>query len=1016
MVAAQPLLRRFPIALAMTSWAAVASASQLASANNATSLWHMQGPQAQLSPSRVLRGAPPPLVLPSASFDPPLPQGTAVEDVIWVSHLLPEAPMTALRIRDINTTLGNGSALPPPAVLDAPSVLSANASEQLGQWLRLDVHLRGVHFDRVPEGGLRWSMGSNLTLGGLSYPGVVVLLHRGEVSCSCQADGWQCTMAVYCATSASVNGSTCPTNMQSAEVPSWWSSASHANGPGHVLLVVHAIPGQRGDAAVPRRRGGGKPVSPYAVQLGTVRPVGVQSIADGSRFAVCASLDDLSLWCWGSGRVGQTLQLPGLTDAALSTMQRPRQVQVHEWQALGIGVQSVYAGSGHFCSIMSDGSLWCWGENSQGQLGVGSTVSSEQPLRVKAGEWGGGGKDHMPAVNAVKSTSSGASFGRLTLLEDGTVWFWGMGREGSLGDGDATAHNVLSPQQMDMQTWGQPGSSPRIAVSTQGEKREKGGCVLLLDGTLWCWGRNWAGMVGDGTYELRKSPVQVTVANMSVVSVSGGGAHSCAILTDTSLWCWGLSTSGQVGVPSAGTGQPLPVRVQGDIWGGINSSVGVVSVSCGTRATCALLSNGDVYCWGDVDMSTHSTVPDPIPEAYTPQIVDAAAWGGAPVRQVNAGFGSACVVTADAGALWCWGRGEHGRLGIGSVDTHHHAVSVTHANTNLWSCVESHQAGMTSLVSGPPSLAYVVAGPAVPGVRLCAPGVPYGGAALPPWSETAAVPGSTKGARDRTGDGRTSASWHQVYTSVSTALHGTWPAATATLPAVQLLRTFMQRSNHANNIHIAAVRWCSASAVGTNASWEGRWGVYPWMSPCAGCSTMQHASTIALQAQANASACDTPQAECDAWQLAMVVAPPLHEVPLLLHGAQQSVPLDAAWLLLLDVPAGLRFRVLGAQVVHADAYGRGGHIPSEGGVLIVFLDVSLLSPVDVRVSLRRLGQGGKPCDVHAVDGAVVECTVGGGAGVWQLHVEVDGHAADAHSSVHVQYATPARQVAPVCSR
>ena len=132
-------------------------------------------------------------------------------------------------------------------------------------------------------------------------------------------------------------------------------------------------------------------------------------------------------------------------------------------------------------------------------------------------------------------------------------------------------------------------------------------CALKTDGTLWCWGDNWAGALGDGTTTQRSTPVQVTALENSVASVKAGYYHTCAVKTDGSLWCWGGNEKGQLGAGDT-ISRSTPVR--------IGPAEGWTAVATGAEHTCATRADGSLWCWGegaDGQLGTGDTTRHPEP-------------------------------------------------------------------------------------------------------------------------------------------------------------------------------------------------------------------------------------------------------------------------------------------------------------------------------------------------------------------------------------------------------------------
>jgi len=298
-------------------------------------------------------------------------------------------------------------------------------------------------------------------------------------------------------------------------------------------------------------------------------PVAVSGLTAATRVATggehaCALLGDSTVRCWGAGDSGQRGD---------GTFNNSSTVPV----AVGglTGAVTVVTGGYHTCALLGEGTMWCWGRNADGQLGDGTAgtqcaqttgLCSSTPVRA-------GGITNPAAITA-------GGYHTCALLGDGTAQCWGRNGQGQLGDGTIT--NSSSPVRAG-------GISGAVAVS--------GGfshtCAVLSDGTVQCWGENVEGQLGDGTSGRSSSP-PVRVSGLSgAVAVSGGYRHTCALLGDGTVQCWGRNLEGQLGDGTT-TSSTTPVRV-----GGITSAVAIAAGQGGVH-TCALLADGSVKCWGAV--------------------------------------------------------------------------------------------------------------------------------------------------------------------------------------------------------------------------------------------------------------------------------------------------------------------------------------------------------------------------------------------------------------------------------
>jgi alpha-tubulin suppressor-like RCC1 family protein len=229
-----------------------------------------------------------------------------------------------------------------------------------------------------------------------------------------------------------------------------------------------------------------------------------------------------SVACLGSNASGQ-LGVDG-------PQNRPTPVQVE-----GLVADKLLAGVSHTCARRPDGTMLCWGSNVFGQLGTGDSVSRSKPLEVTA------------LAGRVARLATGANH-TCAQTPEGELWCWGDNRYGQLGLGDRA--NRSSPAKL-------PG-----ALDASSKVFAGGGhsCAIHADGSFWCWGDNRSGQLGVGDTDPRLAPTQVTTLGNGVAAAYTGGAHTCVLKTDASVWCWGNNQYGQLGV-DVGPQTSLPVRV-----------------------------------------------------------------------------------------------------------------------------------------------------------------------------------------------------------------------------------------------------------------------------------------------------------------------------------------------------------------------------------------------------------------------------------------------------------------------
>lgn len=329
----------------------------------------------------------------------------------------------------------------------------------------------------------------------------------------------------------------------------------------------------------------------------------------------CAADSNRNLWCWGSNAQGQLA-------VDETSVRAPEIVATGGWIAVAAGGSS----PAHTCAIHFQGSLWCWGDNSRGQLGFSSL--------------------EVPQANRVRQVDAGGwadvSTGPLTtcaVRDEGTLWCWGAADDGRLGQGEVN---------------GQSEKPSIVGVEADWRAVSVGDgfvCALKRDNTLYCWGRNNKGQVGRvGVGPVSARPV---VVNANFLTVSAGASHACGVRVGGSVWCWGDNSSGQLGLPASQafveTPQRVPFADETSVW---------TSVVVGKRHSCALTQQGSLWCWGAnaVGQLGQGVASEgaSLPVAVDPQ----RRW-----LRVAAGEQHMCAEAAD-GTLWCWGDGSLGQTGL----------------------------------------------------------------------------------------------------------------------------------------------------------------------------------------------------------------------------------------------------------------------------------------------------------------------------------------------------------------
>ncbi len=352
---------------------------------------------------------------------------------------------------------------------------------------------------------------------------------------------------------------------------------------------------------------------------------GVKAVAAGARHT-CALMETGGVKCWGENASG------GVGDG--TNINRSTPVDVPGLEA---GVKFVDAGAGHTCAVMLDGSVKCWGWNLSGQLGNGTRTDSRLPANV-AGLSG-----------PVRALAAGDQH-TCALLENGSVACWGANASGQLGDGSQIRSNT--PVAV-----GGLGSAVRQISAGAAHT-----CALLEHNTVVCWGDDQSGQLGDAGRENRSAPVEVTGLAGEVEYVSAGSSHTCAVLRDRRIQCWGFNGEGQLG-----DGTVKSRRIPGNVPG---YSGGTMAISAGWSNTCALGTAGGIRCWGlngggQLGDGTFDDNPAPVE-------VRGLASGRI---SVAVGGGHACALSA-TGGVKCWGRNNRGQLGGGTASDQNAPVDV----------------------------------------------------------------------------------------------------------------------------------------------------------------------------------------------------------------------------------------------------------------------------------------------------------------------------------------------------
>ena len=363
--------------------------------------------------------------------------------------------------------------------------------------------------------------------------------------------------------------------------------------------------------------------TPVAVSLPAGRTAKV--LAVGSEHT-CAILSNDSAMCWGENNYGQVGNGTTGSDQTL-----PNYVAIPN----GRTATALALGSYHSCAILDDGSAMCWGRNIYGHLGDGTNTDSNTPVAVG-----------LPAGRTATALALG-SWHSCAILDDGSVHCWGYNGYAQLGDGATT--DSSTPVAV---------SLPAGRTATALALGNSHSCAILDDGSVHCWGYNGYGQLGDGTTTDSNIPVAVNLpAGRTATALAVGRYHSCAILDNDAVSCWGLGNYGQLG-----NGQTFDYA--NPTYSNI-VNVKPIMITSGGDSNCVLLDNGTAMCWasngnGQFGDGTNNNQLSPVLIDHSFEFVD-----------VVTGEYHSCAIIDDGSAM-CWGYNYYGQLGDGTTTGQRH--------------------------------------------------------------------------------------------------------------------------------------------------------------------------------------------------------------------------------------------------------------------------------------------------------------------------------------------------------
>lgn len=360
----------------------------------------------------------------------------------------------------------------------------------------------------------------------------------------------------------------------------------------------------------------------------------VTAIEAGALYT-CAVTSVGGVKCWGINNGGQLGDGSRVEDSATPV----------DVAGLTSGVSAIAVGYGHACAVTSGGGAKCWGNNTFGMLGNGSTTYSRTPVDVTG------------LTSGVAAIATGDQH-TCALMTAGGVKCWGANT--TTGPSATVSDSNLTPVDV-------TGLTSGVTAIAAGSYHT---CALTSRGGVKCWGWNTVGQLGDGSTTDSRTPVGVVGLTSGVTAIAAGGNHSCALTSAGGVKCWGDRAGELVKQLMIRTDSRRPFGVAG-------LTSGVIAITAGESHTCAVTRAGGVKCWGrnsNGQLGNGSTT-----DSYTPINVVGLASG---VGAISAGYAHTCAVMSAGGAR-CWGSGKSGELGDGSTTDSSTPVDVKFDGTGL---------------------------------------------------------------------------------------------------------------------------------------------------------------------------------------------------------------------------------------------------------------------------------------------------------------------------------------------
>lgn len=379
----------------------------------------------------------------------------------------------------------------------------------------------------------------------------------------------------------------------------------------------------------------------------------IVGLAVGGKHA-CALAKDGTVRCWGENQFGQLGN--GVADAAFVATNQPTPVTLSLSSVAAISASAFYSSYGSTCARTGANATLCWGNNQAGQLGLNADA---------------GVVDNLPhpipgAVQGLPSATGGPAPGTFhsCAIEGTDLVCWGTN--------GLNPNSALLGRGINTPTIGAAGKATAIEAGVlQGSPGYDYSLALLADGTVLSWGNNDSGQLGriTGNSDMAPKPV----ASLSgITQISAGLAHACAVNNAGAVYCWGNNGYGEIGQGATSNSVTVPVAVP------MPAGKKASQVSCANFHSCALMTDGTVACWGRNNAGqSGGFAGDAGDAAYNPVPVSTAVeiklagkaltvGAGGAGTTANSASGYACALI-EGGSVQCWGFNGDGELGRGDA-------------------------------------------------------------------------------------------------------------------------------------------------------------------------------------------------------------------------------------------------------------------------------------------------------------------------------------------------------------